>query len=277
MTELFDRRATLRVDTIEIRDLRFTFSVERTLRTTPNRAQIHVFNLNPQHRNQLAGLGEVHTELTVGYRDHQHTIFSGDLRSARSKYASPDWDTTIEGADGGRAHRTARVNRSYRRGTSLETAVRDLADALGLGHGNLVDAMRSARLIGAGLDFVGGTTIRGAASTELEQLARTMGLEVSVQNGTLQFLPIGAALDGGSLIVEQDSGLIGDVEVDTKTGGLKFKTLLIPDLAPGRKVEPRTRTLRGGHYRITKCTYKGDTHGPDWYVECEASPPTRRS
>jgi hypothetical protein len=270
--ELFDRAAELELGTLGIRDLRFTFAVERTLRSTPNKAEIHVFNLTEQHRQEIAALREVRCKLSVGYRDSLHTIFSGDLRNAASRYEPPNWNTKVDGSDGGNARRRSRVQKSYPSGTAITTAIRDLADSLGLGRGNTDSVASDATLSTTGATFVRGTVLSGNAAAELDALCQSAGLEYSVQGGTLQLLPLGQGLAGDVIIVSQDTGLVGDVEVDVRTGGIKFKTLLTPDLVPGRKVEPRTRSLRGGHFRVTKAVYKGDTHGQEWYVECEASP-----
>jgi hypothetical protein len=275
VTLLFDRRLELRVDTLVIRDLRVTFKIERTLKATPNKAEIHVFNLSENHRQQLARLQRVSCSLKVGYEQGETVVFAGDLRSARSLYHAPDWDTTIEGVDGGRARRETRVQRSYRPGTSLEEVMSGIVDSLGLGLGNVAEAVRKAVLNGAGRDFISGTVLTGQPAVEMDDMCRNIGHEWSIQNQTVQVLPIGQSLGGRPLVISAEHGLVGDVEQDAKNGRLLFKTLLIPDLIPGRLIEPRTRTVRGGHYRVTKVVYVGDTDGQEWYCGCEAEPPRR--
>jgi hypothetical protein len=277
VTELYDRVAVLQVDTIVIRDLRFTFRIKRTLRSTPNEAEIHVFNLNENHRNQLASLPSVPCRLSVGYQGAEHVIFAGQLRNCASSYAgaTATWDTKLDGVDGASALRTSRLHRSYRPGVKLETVFADLADALGLGRGNAIEVARAANLTGAGNELVSGTVLSGDAAEELEQFCRSCELEYSIQNGTLQLLPLREALAGDVLLVQRDAGLVSDVTKDAR-GNIAFKMLMTPDLFPGRRVKPNTRTVRGGDYRVTKTEATGDTHGQEWYVTCGAEPTGRQ-
>lgn len=271
MTRLFNRVAELRVDDIVITDLHFVFNVERTLRASAGKAEIKIFNLNEDHRGQLERLGSVPVVLTAGYEDGVHQIFKGDIRPCTNSYTQPDWITTIKGQDGGTRRRTARTSRSFRPGTTLETVLSALAQDLGLGRGNVVEAARAAQLAGAQTEFIAGTTLAGNAMESLAALCRSIEYEVSIQNGALQLLPLGRALAGSPLEVSSDSGLVGTIEKDSK-GKIKFRTQMIPDLFPGRLVAPQSRTIQSGRYRVTKCVYKGDTRGQDWNVDCEAEP-----
>lgn len=271
MTRLFNRVAELRVDDLVITDLRFVFSVERTLRASAGKADIKIYNLNEDHRGQLERLGSVSVVLTAGYEDGVHQIFKGDIRPVTNSYAQPDWVTTIKGQDGGSRRRTARSSRSFRPGTTLETVLSSLASDLGLGRGNVAEAARAAQLAGAQTEFIAGTTLAGNAMESLRGLCRSIEYEVSVQNGALQLLPLGQALAGSPLELDQDSGLVGTIEKDSR-GKIKFRTKMIPDLFPGRLVAPQSRTVQSGRYRVTKCAYKGDTRGQDWDVDCEAEP-----
>ena len=271
MTVLFDRRAELRVEDLVIDGLRFAFKVERTLRPTPNKAEITITNLNATHRAQLESAGGVRASLSVGYRDGMHTIFDGDLRNVVSTLEHPAWTTKLDGADGGTAIRTARTGRSYRPGTTLSTVFGDLADAMGVGRGNVAEVVSAAVLSSGGSTFVDGTVLEGRVARELDQLCASCELEWSVQNGALQLLPLGRALAGTALVISPDTGLVGGISRE-KRSAIKFKTLLIPDLFPGRLVRPDTTTIRGGDFRVVRVAYSGDTHGADWYCEAQAEP-----
>lgn len=270
MTQLFDRAIVLRAHDVEIRDLRVAFSVERTLRPTPNRAEIHVYNMSEEHRRALSALGSVAVRLEVGYQEDTHLVFAGELRNVTSTYKAPDWDTKLDGVDGQTALRSARIRRSYRPGTTVAKVLGDLADAMGLGRGNVDELAAQAQLTGgAGTQFIDGTILHGPAADALDRICRSCGIEYSVQNGTLQLLPLGDALAGSALVLSSDSGLVEDVARE-KQNTIRFKTLMLPDLFPGRLVRPQTRTISGGDYRVTRCTYRGDTHGQEWYIECQA-------
>lgn len=275
MTQLFDRVAELRVEDLVLDGLRFTFSIERSLRATPSKAEIHVFNLNETHRAQIETAGSVSCSLLVGYQGGKHLIFKGDLRNATSTYEIPVWDTKIDGVDGGRRQQRARIARSYRPGTTLTTVFSDLADALGIGRGNLAEITAGIDFGTGSSEFVDGAVLTGAVRRRLDELCSSCELEWSIQNGTLQLLPLGRALAGTPLVIAADSGLVGTISRE-KRDAIKFKTLLIPDLFPGRLVRPDTVAVRGGDYRVTKVAYKGDTHGAEWYCEAQAEPARRR-
>lgn len=270
----FNRVAELQLGTLIVSDLRFTFTVERTLRPTPGKATIQVYNLTQSHREEIDGLDTVPVVLTAGYEDGTHVVFNGDLRDVKNAYTSPDWITEISGSDG-QARRTARTRRSFRPGTTLDAVVQALASDLGVGIGNVISAIDGARLAGASTEFVAGTTLDGNAWAQLVALCASAELELSVQNGQLQAIPLRQALDGTSLVVSSDTGMIGS-PTKAKGGRVVFKTQMIPDLFPGRAVELQSRNVEGGQYRVTKALYRGDTHGPDWFIECEAEPVTSR-
>jgi hypothetical protein len=275
VTELFDRSASLIVDTLTVSDLRFSFSVERGLRPSPNKAEIKIYNMNETHRGQLATLPAIPVTLSAGYANDVHIIFKGDLRNAPSVFTSPNWITTVSGADGGTRRRTARSRRSFQPGTELTTVVNALASDLGVGAGNVADVISRSSLAGASTSFARGTHVDGNTWAQLAALCASAELELSIQNGVLQALPLGRALAGTAIILQRDTGLLGTIAQDTR-GRLKFKTLMIPDMFPGRLVEPRSRNLSGGRYRVTKCVYKGDTHGTEWGIDCEAAPESAR-
>jgi hypothetical protein len=49
---------------------------------------------------------------------------------------------------------------------------------------------------------------------------------------------------------------------------LKVKTLIIPDLLPGRRIRVEARAIQGT-YRAEKVSYKGELPTGDWYCELE--------
>lgn len=270
----FNRVAELQLGTLVVSDLRFAFTVERTLRPTPGKATIQIYNLTEAHRQEIDELDTVPVVLTAGYEEGTHVVFNGDLRDVKNAYTAPDWITEISGTDG-QARRTARTRRSFRPGTMLSTVVQAIAGDLGVGTGNVIAAIESARLAGASTEFVSGTTIDGNAWSQLVALCASAELELSIQNGQLQAIPLRQALEGTSLIVSSNTGMIGS-PTKAKGGRVVFKCQMIPDLFPGRQVELRSRNVEGGQMRVTKATYRGDTHGPDWWVECEAEPVQQR-
>jgi hypothetical protein len=221
----FQRAYRLNVGGIEIdasegvglRALRMLFSVERDDKRHPNNAEIKIYNLTRAHQAALAKAPEVRVRLEAGYVGELGTIFDGDLRSARSKREGPDIVTTISGGDGEAKIRTARINKTFSAGTPVATVIGELGKALGVGAGNLRD-FAGAKLGNGSRTLTRSMTLSGPVFDELEHVCRSCGLRWSVQDSALQLrhegLPVG---DRQGPLLRPDSGLIGEVEVETKT------------------------------------------------------------
>ena len=78
-------------------------------------------------------------------------------------------------------------------------------------------------------------------------------------------LPIGRALLGTSVVLSPQTGLIGSPEKGTKNT-IKMRSLIIPDLVPGRQVILKSRHM-SGNFRVERAEFKGDTASNDWYVD----------
>lgn len=271
MANLYDRVATLQVDTIVLAELRFAFKIERTLRPRPGKAEVKVWNLTSSHRDQLDSLDGVSVVLDAGYMaTGTATLFSGTLRRVSHERAEGNtWITKVEGEDGGRQRRTARTLRSFRPGTPLRTVFLALAQDFGVDAGNTSQATSSAALAQVGNAVVCGTTLRGSVAEALDEFCRGASLEWSIQNGALQILPIGTALSGQAIVLGPDSGLIGSPTKEQR-GRVKFRSLINPEIMPGKQVQLQSRIVTGA-FRVEKCSWSGDTEGQDWYVDGEGA------
>lgn len=267
MGELFQREWAVTVDRLRITGLDVAFKVEKSTKREPNKAEVRIWNLTRDQRRQLQELEQVRVKIEAGYQDNTFQVFQGDLRRATSERDGADWITSIEGDDGGRAYLTARIQRSYPPGTTVETVVRDCARALGVGSGNVRELTAGASLLGAGSTFPEGTVVSGDVSRELTRLLRSVGLRWSVQNGNLQILRRGEPLQTTAVRLSPSTGLIGVPQVNAE-GGVTAVALLVPDLFPGRLVQFDTVDLSGG-YRVEAVTYTGDTAADDWYATLE--------
>jgi hypothetical protein len=267
--KLFGRVVVVTVGTIQIRDLDVQFEVEKSLKKDPNRCDLTIFNLNGDHRKQLGQLKSVPVRVEAGYQDQTSLIFSGDLRNVYSTRDGADVLTKLSSGDGEKRLRTARINKSYAKGTPVATVLEDAGKALGVGIGNLVQAIRGKGLQGVGEMFSGGTVLSGNAADEFDGLARSAGLEWSIQDGNLQVLARKRALEGLAVKLTADTGLIGSPTIDAKNV-VHATCLLIPDIFPGRQVRIEAEHVRGD-YRASRCVYTGDTFGTDWQIELECT------
>lgn len=281
---LFKRAAVVTVGNIRIpcggdTNLDVTFEVEKTLTPAPNTAKVQIFNLTKHHRDQIAGAAStklggnnkgVQLIIEAGYVGQTFRIFSAEtVRSLFSSREGPDVITTIETGDGEKLWRDSRIQKSYAPGTSVEAVIIDVAQAMGAGPGNLLAKVRRAALKGWGEVFTGGTAVSGRVAVELTRLTQGCGLTWSIQDGSLQLLETAGALDTTAIVLSSKSGLIESPSIDQK-GTLQAKTLMIPDLFPGRKVKLEAENITGV-FRVKRAKYIGQTDGADWGVDIEAS------
>jgi len=266
--KLFGRKIRVVVSTIEITDLDMVFQVTKTLKPEPNKAELTIFNLNPDHRSSLEQMKSAPVQIEAGYQGGTSVLFLGDLRTAMTVHQGPDFITKLSSGDGEKAIKTARVNVSLKKGAaSVDKVLESVAKALGVGEGNLKQALSAIKSAGLGELFSEGTVISGSAYREMTNICRSLGLTWSIQDGKLQILELKKALEGQAILVNERTGLIGSPTVDNK-GVLTCQTLLIPDVFPGRLMVLESERLKG-QYRIESCQYSGDTNGQDWYIGIE--------
>jgi len=257
---------------IEITGMRVRFSIEKSVTSTPNKAEVIIDNLAERTR-ALCTKKPLTIRLDAGYQKELRTLFLGDVRRGYSRLAKPQWETVFQLGDGDRAQRLARINRTYGPGTTVLKAVQDITRSMGLS----LSATDVNRLGGLQVQFNGGYAAQGASRNELTRILAPFGVLWSIQDGKLQLLRDGDVGPGEAVVVSQDTGLIGTPEYTNPTRGgkspeLKFKMLLYPQLRPGNLVQVTSRAIAGQFFRIQKVIHKGDTWGTDWFSEVEAVP-----
>lgn len=268
MTDLFNRYHEIVVGDLLLKEIRVSFNVTRSLKQEANKASLSVWNLTEDHRQQLANTDKIPVSISAGYINRFSRIFLGTLRSARSRLdGAADIVTTIESGDGEENLKSKNISKSYPPKTPVKLIISDIASALELSVGNLNEVVSKARLATSDSVALSGVTVFGNAARELRFWLDSIGVEWSVQDGTLQLLPKNEALAGEAIKLTPQTGLVGSPTVDNK-GVMKATSLLIPDLEPGRTVVVESRFVKGA-YRIEQVTYSGDTWAGDWYANTE--------
>lgn len=266
------------VDTLRITGLRVKFEIMKSLRKEPNTAKLSIYNLAEPHRRALQEKKRVPTRIEAGYPDNLSQIFIGNLRNVYSSLEGEDWVTHLEAGDGELAMRTARLNESYRTMT-FEQALTKTVQSMKVGLGNSLKMAKAGKFQGAINEMAKGMVLRGPSVDVLDRLSRAADMEWSIQDGQILMLGRGKALEATAVLLTKDTGLIGSPEIGTSTSGegkkkqkrtfTKLRSLMQPDIFPGRKVEVESRQFRG-FFRCEKCTYNGDNWGQEWYVDIEA-------
>lgn len=247
------------------------FKIKRTLAQRAGTCELEIAGLTESHRHEIANAPRRTTFVAIdaGYLEGASRLFTGDLRKAVVSRAGPDWIVKVTAGDGEHALRSARVSRSFAPGSSLETVVRAIADAMGVGLGNAASALRGARFGSGDATFAEGTLVHGSAATELTRLCDSARLTWSIQDGVLQVLPLGGSLARETIRLASDCGMIESPEYISRRA-ITVKALLIPGLVPGQQVVvdsgviDANRVVAGATWRITEAEYSGDTAGADW-------------
>jgi len=274
--ELFDRRVSVQVDTLRLDGFDLTFDITKSLSPkTPNSAELKIWNLNADHRKQLQEAERVYVSIEAGYASGTSLLFRGDLRDVVSMRDSADWITTIT-SDSGRRARKARIVKSFAPGATVGDVLNAAAKAMGVRLGNSASRVVNAKITGTqATAFFNGYALAGAIEHEIDRIARSCGLEWSVQDDELQFLDFGAPLAQLAVKLTAETGLVGSPEPGNK-GLVDVRTLIIPDLYPGRRVEVQSEHVRG-MYRIETSKHSGTTFGRDWYVDMQLKSEQRKA
>lgn len=277
MTQLYDRKVELQIEDRVYRDHRVTFEIEKTLKPDPNSAEIKIYNLSPDERHKFSNVKAPNVQLRAGYGSTLSTLWLGQLIHVMHVRESPDWVTILTTGDGVEAYRKARVRLSFGPGTTIDLVLEQLASALGVKRGNLDLAKIKAQLRSTGAAaFAAGCTLNGSAAYELTALCQSAGLQWSIQDGALQFVDLNNAVENFAIVLTEadeqkgipSTGLLPGTSVDN-SGIVHGRTLLIPDMFPGRQVIITAPYVTGA-FRLEKCNYAGDTHADDWFVDFEA-------
>jgi hypothetical protein len=271
--DLFDRAYKLQVEDLGISQLQVSFEVRRSLSAkVPNCAEVKVHNLSAEHRKKLQGMRDVFVSLEAGYAMGSSLIFRGDLREAWSSREGTDWITTISSADGERARKKKRIHKSFPAGTGVGSVITACAKALGVGLGNVTKQAAGARLWNVTpSSFHTGYVASGDALSQLDRVCKSCGIEWSIQDNQLQLLERGRPLQELGILLGPDSGLVDSPELG-KGGVVRCRTLMIPGLYPGRRVQLKAEQVQG-IYRIETTHHRGDFEGQEWGAELELKVP----
>lgn len=269
MAKLWGRFGEVTVGTAKyaLPGLAWSFSVERTLAPSPNKASVKLYNLSPNSRLLLQSYGKVPVRLDVGYQDLHGVIFEGYLRSVESKRDGADIVTEIRSGDGEDAYRAARVNFAIPKGASVDTVAKQIVSAMGLDPKNVAASLANLSLIN-GRNFSSGGVVHGNAARELTALCKSLGATWSIQSGAVQILKKGTALPQPAIKLSEATGLIGAPSISTD-GQVKCQALIQPAIVPGCKIVVEAEFIQG-QFIVQKATYTGATNEETpWYVDIE--------
>lgn len=260
----------MQVGTTLMDGFRVVFSIEQTDRPEPNSSEISIYNLSEDFRGRIQDR-DLPVVLEAGYGNDISQVFSGQMRrdGISTRRDGPNWITTFKSLDGGDAFRNSRIQESFAAGTKLRPVLEKLARSMGVGIGNSIAKISEGDAIGTLTEFTEGTVLSGKTSSEFDRLLRSIGYDFSIQDGKLQVARLGQSTEKTAVLLSPGTGLVGSPEPGAK-GLTKIKSLLQPVIRPRRLVRLETNQL-SGFYICRKVKHTGDTDGPAWYSEIEAT------
>jgi hypothetical protein len=301
---LFDRVAELVVgqsgkEGLLIKDLRISFSIEKTLTETLNTSTIRIYNLKPSNR-KLVETPNNAVILKAGYKQDigAVTIFVGIVRRSLTVREGVDWVTELELDDGLIAYRDSKFSTSFAPGSKAVDVLTQVAAKFGITVGKLPPAI-AEKIYPDGFSFV------GRARDAMSKVCAYLGLEWSIQNQTIQVLKKGGYRERTAIVLSPQTGMIGSPQLEAKTmsdklaakqglttnsdgvvtkksdkltvsgnppkdrlevQGYKVESLMQPTVLPGDVVKVVAEGL-DNFFKVEKATFQGDTHGSEWVSE----------
>lgn len=277
MTRLFKRVWTLKATTLraggainEIRTwdrLDLSFEIEKTDDQGINEGKIEIIGLSRDSRQFLS---QPHTfvELTAGYEDQSDVIFRGEVELCSPERQAPDWVTTLEVRDGAAIARTAKGDKSFKKGTPNVAVFNYLIGLLTKSAaGNIAPLQRgSINLSKVKGVLAKGRSFKDFAYEHLFDLCRSFGLALRVTDFKINITPIKEPLFSEFVRIDKTNGLIGSPEVTEE--GVKIKCLKRSDIEPGVVFILESIGV-SGLYQAKNVKMVGTTDTGDWGPEVE--------
>lgn len=273
---------------VEFSQLDAEFSVEKSIKSEPNKCELRIYNLSESNRKALQTLKSVKLDISAGYlglptnqptgsislasaappnKDSEFLIFRGDITQIVSQKNGPDWVTILRTADGVDAIQQSRLNKAFEAGTAIQSAVTDLLKGFKVDTKRALEKIKSGNISGAVKTIINSYVVEGAIYKELQKKFKEWGVDGFISDNELIILAPGEYLGVDPISVTPENGLVGSPEVTTD-GYVRFTSLLRPEFLPGYRILVETSGVNG-YYRIERVNYSGTTFGNEWYAEIE--------
>ena len=258
--------------------LHISFSVERTDSQTLNTTKISIWNLSEAHINTLMR-DNCTIEICAGYGNARPCIFRGTVTNVQTALDGSDRATDIEAVDGFGQLTDTYVSLSYKGKVNVEELIEALASQMG----TPVLYSPSARQIARNRNLSSGYSYVGAVKTALTGVCGIVGLNWSIQNGTLQVQKTGEAVSQAVQVISPETGLIGvpkriynsAVTSGQETGstlqdslfGYEIEYFMNGNIGVNDLIALESK-VASGIFRVYKLQIDGDNLSGDW--QCTA-------
>lgn len=283
---------------LEFADFKVEFVVRRTDLQTPNSCDVRIYNLSRATLNKIQNeFSQI--QLKAGYEGTFDLVFNGTIKQRRQgRLDQIDTYIDITAADGDEAYNFAPLSVSM---AAAQTNPASLAAVL-FQQLKALAAVKSEQTIESGFQLTQGYAPKwpsnalprgrvfyGQTRDELRDFAAANGVQWSIQDGALTFVPYKSYIPGTVPVIGPGTGLIGVPE--QQQDGIHFRTLLNPLIKIGQLVKldatvnlfrfdlsylsqtdnlalRQSIKLNGdGMYYVLNVTHSGDTRGTEWYTD----------
>jgi hypothetical protein len=253
-------------------------TVEKTIRHTPNTADITIINLDPESEHKVL---QEYDDIIVsaGYEGAVLLIFRGNIKHAVAYWDQGARKVDIQAADGDKDYRTAVMQSVVRSDAeAVQAALRAMPNTKP-GHIKTGDKRR-----------IRAKVISGAARDVLHQVAADNDANWSIQDGALQIVESTGVLPTEAIVMNEQTGLIGAPELSDKgirvtshlnpyvaingklllnNDNIKIETKQLYTTGPKVKTKKLVRLSTDGVYKVFKIRHEIDSRGPSKTIsEC---------
>lgn len=255
-------------DTVTISDSRIYVDVSFAGGDTMGNTKIRVFGLSKQLMNQLTTIGQINRAIRVkntvsvaaGDENGMQLVFSGVIVDAWADYnGAPDVPFNIEAAAGMDVAVKPVNATSYKGNTPVSQIMQDLATEAGLAfESNAVDAQLFSPYLS------------GSALSKIQQVARSSGVEYTIDRGTLAIWSLGKSREGEIPLINESSGMIGYPELSSK--GMTVRCVFNQNIKFGGDVKIESSIeMANGIWHVFHVSHNISSQAPDgpWMTTVE--------
>jgi len=271
VTTLFNRYCALEAGQEEQEGKRFdklfmTFEFLRNPKSQANTGKVSIYNLNKASRSLLSRDG-VKYNFIAGYSGLNEDpirgiLSSGDIEEIKTEKKGVDIITNLVVSEDGKKLREKSIDKSFAEGVNSTTIVNELVNTLGVVKGTIIGLKNKV--------FNSGYVASGKVKDRLDEIAKTDGLEWSVQNGELNILPEGVPTTEVAVNLTPKTGLLSakKIKVEGKDR-ITFISLLNPNIKINRQIIVFSKEVEGV-YTVRNIKYHGDNRMGPFFCEGEA-------
>lgn len=227
------------------------FDIHRNSNSSASAAQIRIYNLSPDNRNQIRkdqfDFGDLRSiSFSAGYGDNLSLAFLGSITQAWSVREGNNMITQIESFDGGYAYVNAITNDQYPSGTPQTSIIDSLVQSL------------PGVTPGARGNYSGqisrGNSYSGSTTDILNQLT---GGGFFIDNGKAHCLKDSECLGGDIPLINAQAGLLGTPVKESTY--INFEMLFEPGLRVGQliRLESQTAEHFNGTHKVLSIKHRG--------------------